>query len=81
VKKEHPLESKKPDPEVVFPVPHLRIVTYVKPTITRKNILVGDFTYFSDVGFESHVTHHYDFYDDLIIGKFCQLSVPKPLNK
>ena len=25
------------------------------------NIIFGDFTYFSDVDFKSHVTHHYDF--------------------
>ncbi|MDR3113897.1 MAG: CatB-related O-acetyltransferase [Treponema sp.] len=69
------MENKEPDPEAVFPVPHIHTVTYVKPTIKRKNILVGDFTYFSDVDFESHVTHHYDFYGDkLIIGKFCQIG-------
>jgi virginiamycin A acetyltransferase len=50
-------------------------VTYVKPTITRPNIVVGDFTYFSGTDFESHVTHHYEFYGDkLIIGKFCQIA-------
>jgi virginiamycin A acetyltransferase len=50
-------------------------VIYVKPTIKNKNIIVGDFTYFSDVDFESRVTHHYDFYGDkLIIGKFCQIA-------
>ncbi|MDE6092728.1 MAG: CatB-related O-acetyltransferase, partial [Ruminococcus sp.] len=50
-------------------------VTYVKPTIKNPNIIVGDFTYFSDVDFESHVTHHYEFYGDkLIIGKFCQIA-------
>jgi virginiamycin A acetyltransferase len=64
-----------PDPNVVFPVPNIKTVTYVKPTIKNKNIIVGDFTYFSDVDFESHVTHFYDFYDDkLIIGKFCQIA-------
>ena len=67
--------NKFPNPDSVFPVPNIKTVTYVKPTITRKNILVGDFTYFSDVDFESHVTHHYDFYGDkLIIGKFCQIA-------
>ncbi|MDR2397354.1 MAG: CatB-related O-acetyltransferase [Spirochaetaceae bacterium] len=69
------VEHQEPNPEEVFPVPHNRTVTYIKSTITRKNIFVGDFTYFSDVDFESHVTHHYDFYDDkLIIGKFCQIA-------
>jgi virginiamycin A acetyltransferase len=64
-----------PDPNVVSPVPGVRTVTYVRPTVRNKNIVVGDFTYFSDVDFESHVTHHYDFYGDrLIIGKFCQIA-------
>jgi virginiamycin A acetyltransferase len=50
-------------------------VTYVKPTITRPNIEVGDFTYYSGEDFESRVTHHYEFYGDkLIIGKFCQIA-------
>jgi virginiamycin A acetyltransferase len=47
---------------------------YVKPTITRQNIVVGDFTYFSGTDFESQVTHHYDFYGDMIIGKFFQIA-------
>ena len=63
----------KPNPEKIFPIPNVKIVTYVKPTIKNKNIVGGDFTYFGDVDFESHVTHHYDFNGDkLIIGKFCQ---------
>ena len=67
--------DKIPDPDVVFPVPNFDTVVYVKPTLKNKNILVGDFTYFSDTNFESHVTHHYDFYGDkLIIGKFCQIA-------
>ncbi len=50
-------------------------MTFVKPTITNPNIIVGDFTYFSDVDFERHVLHHYDFIGDkLIIGKFCQIA-------
>lgn len=64
-----------PNPDKIFPVPNCDTVTYVKPTIKNPNIIVGDFTYFSDVDFESHVTHHYDFYGDkLIIGKFCQIA-------
>jgi virginiamycin A acetyltransferase len=51
-------------------------VTYVKPTITRPNIEVGEFTYYSGLDFEAQVTHHYpDVYGDrLIIGKFCQIA-------
>ena len=64
-----------PDPNNKFPVQGLDTVTYVKPTINNPNIIVGDFTYFSDKDFEKHVTHHYDFYGDkLIIGKFCQIA-------
>ncbi|MDR0993607.1 MAG: CatB-related O-acetyltransferase [Verrucomicrobiota bacterium] len=63
-----------PDPSVAHPVPGFP-VTYIKPTITRSNIEVGDFTYYSGEDFESCVTHHYAFYGDkLIIGKFCQIA-------
>lgn len=66
---------KKPDPSVIFPIPNVNSITYVKPTIKNKNIEVGDFTYFGDTDFENHVTHHYDFNGDkLIIGKFCQIA-------
>ena len=65
----------KPNPDKVFPVPGFKTVTYVKPTITNPNIIVGEFTYFSDVFFERHVTHRYDYYPEkLIIGKFCQIA-------
>ena len=64
-----------PDPNKICPILGFDNVTYVKPTIKNPNIIVGDFTYFSDVDFKSHVTHHYDFSGDkLIIGKFCQIA-------
>ena len=64
-----------PDPNIINPVPNIDFVIYVKPTINKKNIIVGDFTYFSDKDFEKSVQHHYDFYGDkLIIGKFCQIA-------
>lgn len=63
------------NPNVVYPIPGVNTLTYVKPTIKNPNIIVGDFTYFGDVDFENHVTHHYDFNGDkLIIGKFCQIA-------
>ena len=68
-------KNRLPDASVIFPVPGINTVIYVKPTIKNKNILVGDFTYFSDVDFEKHVSHFYEFYGDkLIIGKFCQIA-------
>ncbi|MDR1209707.1 MAG: CatB-related O-acetyltransferase [Clostridiales bacterium] len=63
-----------PDPTIIHPVPGFP-VTYIKPAITRPNIEVGDFTYYSGEDFESRVTHHYEFYGDkLIIGRFCQIA-------
>ena len=69
-----------PNPNVKYPVPGENgaepfDVTYIKPTITRPNIIVGNFSYYSGSDFESRVTHHYEFYGDkLIIGKFCQIA-------
>lgn len=64
-----------PDPNKIYPILGVETVTYVKPTIKNPNITVGEFTYFSDVDFENHVTHQYDFCGDkLIIGKFCQIA-------
>jgi virginiamycin A acetyltransferase len=69
------MQNTNPDPNTIFPVPNVDYVTYIKPTIKNKNVIVGDFTYFSDSDFEKHVTNHYDFYGDrLIIGKFCQIA-------
>ena len=64
-----------PNPNEIFPVKNIKTVTYIKPTIKNKNVIVGDFSYFADVDFEKHITHHYDFIGDkLIIGKFCQIG-------
>ena len=64
-----------PDPNKIFPREDVPDMTLVRPTITRPNIEVGEYTYFSGRDFESHVTHHYPFYGDrLIIGKFCQIA-------
>jgi len=69
------MTCKHPDPNVAFPMSGIDYVTHVKPSITKSNIIVGDFTYFSDIDFEKHVTHHYEFCGDkLIIGKFCQIA-------
>ena len=72
--------NKQPNPNVKYPVPgedghDPYDVTYIKPTITRPNIIVGDFSYYSGSDFENCVTHHYEFYGDkLIIGKYCQIA-------
>ena len=64
-----------PDPYKIFPILGVDSVTYIKPTITKANIIVGEFTYYAGQDFERQVTHHYDFNGDkLIIGKFCQIA-------
>ena len=64
-----------PNPDTVFPIAGVDTVTFVKPAIQNPNIVVGEYTYFADRDFESHVTHHYDFNGDkLLIGKFCQIA-------
>ncbi|MBQ7676175.1 MAG: CatB-related O-acetyltransferase [Campylobacter sp.] len=65
-----------PNPNEIFPLKSgLESVTYIKPTIKNKNIIVGEFSYYAGQDFESRVTHHYDFIGDkLIIGKFCQIG-------
>lgn len=63
------------NPNQLFPVRNCATVTHIKPTIKNPNIIVGEFSYFGDLDFEKHVTHHYDFIGDkLIIGKFCQIA-------
>ena len=63
------------NPEIIFPIPGTDTVTYIKPTITRPNIIVGEYSYYGGRDFQSCVTHHYEFIGDrLIIGKFCQIG-------
>lgn len=64
-----------PDPNVVHPIPGYDKEIYVKPLVSRSNIIVGEFTYIADSDFESHVTNHYEWNGDkLVIGKFCQIA-------
>ncbi|MDL2219809.1 Vat family streptogramin A O-acetyltransferase [Ruminococcaceae bacterium OttesenSCG-928-O06] len=68
-----------PDPNAIYPNPDIQSVCFIKNTITRPNIEVGDYTYYDDdegcEDFERHVTHHYEFLGDkLIIGRFCAIA-------
>jgi len=68
-----------PDPNNAFPNPSIPSLCFIKNVITRPNIFVGDYTYYSDENgaerFEERVTHHYEFIGDkLIIGKFCAIA-------
>lgn len=67
--------GRSPDPNVIHPIEGYDKEIYVKPTVKNPRISVGDFTYFADSDFESHVTHVYPWgRDRLIIGKFCQIA-------
>ena len=68
-----------PDPNAVHPNAAVPSVCFIKNVVTRKNISIGDYTYYDDPDgaedFEAHVTHHYEFLGDrLVIGKFCAIA-------
>ena len=68
-----------PDPNNKAPLKGFPQVGFLKNFITKKNILVGDYTYYDDpLGperFEGNVLYHFDFVGDkLIIGKFCAIA-------
>lgn len=69
-----------PSPSKKYPlIYNLERTCFLKNFITRKNIIVGDYTYYDDNtdvhNFEKNVLYHYEFIEDkLIIGKFCQIA-------
>jgi virginiamycin A acetyltransferase len=68
-----------PSPDERFPIQGVTRTGFLKPFITRPNIVVGDYTYYDDprgpAAFESNVLYHFDFVGDrLIIGKYCSIA-------
>lgn len=68
-----------PNPNIKEPVDGFPQLGFLKNFITRKNIIVGDYTYYDDPSgpenFEKNVLYHFDFIGDkLIIGKFCAIA-------
>lgn len=68
-----------PSPETRHPIPGVTRTGFLKPFITRPNILVGDYTYYDDPRgpehFEANVLYHFDFNRDrLVIGKYCSIA-------
>lgn len=68
-----------PDPRDPHPMAGFPQICFIKNTITRPNIEVGDFTYYDDPedseNFERNVLYHFPFIGDkLIIGKFCAIA-------
>lgn len=67
-----------PDPNQVYPLDGNRNLHFIKPTITRKNIEVGEYSYYDSKNgelFEEQVLYHYEIIGDkLKIGKFCSIG-------
>ncbi|MCP3739509.1 Vat family streptogramin A O-acetyltransferase [Rossellomorea sp. BNER] len=75
------MESNKqhgPNPKAKYPIEGNHVVQFIKNTITRPNIIVGEYSYYdarNGESFEDHVLYHYEFFGDrLIIGKFCAIA-------
>ena len=68
-----------PSPDTRHPIAGITRTGFLKPFITRPNIIVGDYTYYDDPGgpgcFEANVLYHFEFVGDrLVIGKFCSIG-------
>ncbi len=68
-----------PNKDAIFPIKGYNKLCFLKNIITKPNIIVGDYTYFSDLesveNFEKNVKYNFDFIGDkLIIGKFCMIA-------
>lgn len=69
------------DREKIYPRTGDKETVYLKPTITKPNIIVGDYTMYNDfvndpTKFEmNNVLYHYPINNDkLIIGKYCSIA-------
>lgn len=67
-----------PDPKLKYPIKGNENVQFIKNTISRPNIIVGDYSYYDakeGESFEEQVLYHYEILGDrLIIGKFCSIA-------
>jgi virginiamycin A acetyltransferase len=67
-----------PNPKDKYPIKGNHVVQFIKNTITRPNIIVGEYSYYDATNgesFEDQVLYHYEFFGDrLIIGKFCAIA-------
>lgn len=67
-----------PDPNDKYPMQGNLNLQFIKSTITRPNIIAGDYSYYDAHNgelFEERVLYHYPMLGDrLIIGKFCQIA-------
>ncbi|GGP11657.1 Vat family streptogramin A O-acetyltransferase [Oceanobacillus neutriphilus] len=69
---------KGPDPNQIYPIAGNKNVQFIKPSLTKKNIEAGEYTYYDSKdgeSFEDQVLYHYELLGNrLIIGKFCSIG-------
>jgi virginiamycin A acetyltransferase len=69
-----------PDKNKLYPNENMKTVCYISNLPKRSNVVIGDYTYYSDnrkspENFYDNIEHHYEFLGDkLIIGKFCAIA-------
>lgn len=68
-----------PNPNALHPLQDFPQVCFLKNSISKPNIIVGDYTYYDDPegaeNFEWNILYHYPFIGDkLIIGKYCSIA-------
>jgi virginiamycin A acetyltransferase len=68
-----------PTPDAKHPIPGVTRTGFLRPFITRPNIVVGEYTYYDDPRgpehFEANVLYHFDFNRDrLVIGRYCSIA-------
>lgn len=68
-----------PSPDTRYPIPGVTRTGFLRPFITRPNIVVGDYTYYDDPRgpkrFEENVLYHFDWIGDrLVIGRYCSIA-------
>ena len=73
-----PQNQEGPNPEEVYPIEGNKHVQFIKPSITKDNIIVGDYSYYDSKDgefFENQVLYHYEVIgDNLLLGKFCSVG-------
>lgn len=67
-----------PIPNLKYPIPGNMNVQIIRNTITKPNIIVGDYSYYNALNgesFEDQVLYHYEVIGTkLVIGKFCSIA-------
>ncbi|WP_440898063.1 Vat family streptogramin A O-acetyltransferase [Amphibacillus sp. Q70] len=67
-----------PNPNKIYPIDGNSHVQFIKPSLTKPNIRIGEYTYYDSKNgelFEDQVLYHYEIIgDQLIIGKFCSIG-------